>query len=213
VSFGLICLLIFLLIPWQVGFLGCWVYHFYACASAQPLHAAPEAVAIPLMTRDGEGDSQNDEQPPSPPARLPVTTQDRSAQNEREHLLLLMTWLLPLAAPVLAVWVRTLFTAGLTTPFDGDHNVLYVAPFLVLVDPSWGITWTWGGQATGPKARWTMLVLAVAAFVWGPRYTYIVFEVASAVLGVGVIASLIKRQRHLRRGDTANKQGARIVEM
>ena len=102
-----------------------------------------------------------------PPSRLPATAQDRSAQNEREHLLLLMTWLLPLAAPVLAVWVRTLFTAGLTTPFDGDHNVLYVAPFLVLVDPSWGLTWTWawGGPPAGLKPRWTMLVLAVAAFV------------------------------------------------
>lgn len=49
-----------------------------------------------------------------------------------------MTWLLPLVAPVLAVWVRTLATAGLTTPFDGDHNVWAVAPWLILVDyASW----------------------------------------------------------------------------
>ncbi|EKM59762.1 uncharacterized protein PHACADRAFT_85765 [Phanerochaete carnosa HHB-10118-sp] len=194
-SFGLICLLIFLLVPWQVGFLGCWIYHLYSCASAKSVHAVSEAVAIPLMTRDDEGDRPNDEQAPLP-AQLPATTQDRSAQNERELLLLLMTWLLPLVAPVLAVWVRTLFTAGLTTPFNGDHNVLYVAPFLVLVDPGWGMkwmwTWTWRGQAVGPKARWTMLTLAVVAFVWGPRYTYVVFEVASAVLGVGVIASLMR---------------------
>ena len=53
-----------------------------------------------------------------------------------------MTWLLPLVAPGLAVWVRTLATAGLTTPFDGDHNFMYVAPFLVLVE-------VFGGGTTG----------------------------------------------------------------
>ena len=194
-SFGFICILIFLLVPWQVGFLGCWIYHLYTCA-AQPAHAhlAPEAVAIPLMPKDDEGDNQSDEHPSSHTPSLPPTAEDRGVQNEREHLLLLMTWLLPLAAPVLAVWVRTLFTAGFTTPFDGDHNVLYVAPFLVLVDQSWGKTWTWswGGQ-TRLKTRWTMLALVVVTFVWGPRYSYAVFEVASAVLGVGVVASLVRR--------------------
>ena len=45
-----------------------------------------------------------------------------------------MTWLLPLVAPVLAVWVRTIQTAGYTTPFNGDHNVFKVLPVLVLVD-------------------------------------------------------------------------------
>lgn len=64
---------------------------------------------------------------------------DESHKNANEHLLLLMTWLLPLAAPVLAVWVRTLMTAGYTTPFDGDHNVLYVAPFLILVEMGAGM--------------------------------------------------------------------------
>jgi len=54
------------------------------------------------------------------------------------YVLLLMTWLLPLAAPVLVVWVRTLAQVGLTTPFDGDHFVLSVAPFLACVDfASW----------------------------------------------------------------------------
>ena len=122
-SFGLISLLIFLLVPWQVGFLGCWIYHLYSCASIQPthVHAAPDAVAIPLMPRDDEDGADTHEQSPPPSTPLPPPTQDRGSQNEREHLLLLMTWLLPLAAPVLAVWVRTLFTAGFTTPFDGDQ--------------------------------------------------------------------------------------------
>lgn len=54
--------------------------------------------------------------------------------HENTHLLLLITWLLPLSMPVLAVWVRTLMTAGYTAPFNGDHNVFKVAPFLVLVE-------------------------------------------------------------------------------
>jgi glycosylphosphatidylinositol deacylase len=58
--------------------------------------------------------------------------------NHKMLTLLLMTWLLPFAAPVLVVWVRTLATAGLTAVFDGDHNFLNVAFFLVLVDfASW----------------------------------------------------------------------------
>lgn len=61
-----------------------------------------------------------------------------------------MTWLLPLAAPVLAVWVRTLLTAGLTTPFDGDHNFLAVVPFLVLTDFA---SWTPGRLFERPRSN------------------------------------------------------------
>ena len=105
-----------------------------------------------------------------------------------------MTWLLPLAAPVLVVWVRTLYTAGLTTPFDGDHNVLNVAPYLILVDSSWGWGWVWKLELgrVALKGRWTMLILAGAAFFLGPRATYIVFEVATAVMGASVLAKVIQ---------------------
>ena len=114
-----------------------------------------------------------------------------------------MTWLLPLAAPVLAVWVRTLFTAGFTTPFNGDHNVLYVIPFLVLVDPLWGRSWMWNWQtgarntskAIQPKPRWTMLLLVAVTMLWGARYTYIVFDAASVVLGCSVVAWVLRRQQ------------------
>ena len=51
---------------------------------------------------------------------------------EREHVLVLLLVLLPLQAPVLPVWIRTLLTAGYTTPFDGDHNILMIAPLMVL---------------------------------------------------------------------------------
>lgn len=66
--------------------------------------------------------------PPTPPS---------TSSNDAEHVLLLLTWLLPLTAPVLAVWVRTLATAGpiaLGSVGMGDHNFLSVAPYLVLVE-------------------------------------------------------------------------------
>ena len=137
-SMLLIFLVIFILVPWQVDFLGCWLIHFYTCASSLASltsHASAtgtEAVPLVAMTGDvvppaGRADDEH---------RPAITRQNFLVQqtNAHLHLLLFMTWLLPLAAPVLAVWVRTLATAGLTTPFDGDHNFLYVAPFLVLVD-------------------------------------------------------------------------------
>jgi hypothetical protein len=132
----LIFLLIFLFVPWQVAFLGCWIIHLYNCAASQ-VHAAhiasiPDTVAIPLLRREGETTADEPRRPARPPPHI------GNNHNHSMHLLLLMTWLLPLAAPVLVVWVRTLAVAGLTTPFDGDHFFLSAAPFLVLVDfASW----------------------------------------------------------------------------
>ena len=93
-------LLVFLLIPWQVAFLACYLIHFHHCA-------------ILLQ-------SPNDDQAVS------------STRSQKLFVLLAMTWCLPVVAPVLAVWVRTLATAGLTTPFDGDHFVLNAISFVAL---------------------------------------------------------------------------------
>jgi len=145
---GLIFALIFLLVPWQVAYLGCWLIHLSTCASSARLisniksSGTPGVTAIPLIrVPDTNGEVQE---------QKPAEVQNHEAQrgalqkyiidnhNHNTHLLLLMTWLLPLVAPVLAVWVRTLATAGLTTPFDGDHDFLNAAPFLILVDfASW----------------------------------------------------------------------------
>ena len=110
-------------------------------------------------------------------------------------MLLFMTWLLPLSAPILAVWVRTLFTAGFTTPFDGDHNFLHVLPFLILVDPGWGAAWISpiAGGRWYAQPRWRMLGLAGTAFFLGPRETYLVFEVATVVLGIGLVLAVVRR--------------------
>jgi glycosylphosphatidylinositol deacylase len=153
-SMLLIFALVLLVVPWQVAFLGCWAVHLYTCATSPP--PAPNQPAIPLDPLDArpppgsallqsepededESGSELTGGPHAPPSRSRRSSSTRGARaannaHANAHLLLLLTWLLPLAAPVLAVWVRTLLTAGWTTPFDGDHNVLYVAPFLVLVD-------------------------------------------------------------------------------
>lgn len=141
-SMCIIFILIFFFIPWQVAYLGCWVYQFLTCATGERVSSSPGRNPVenhPLVDRSVPIEEADD----VPPSRTDQRKNHLFIQRDNYHLnchiLLFMTWLLPLAAPVLAVWVRTLFTAGLTTPFDGDHFFLNAAPFLVLVDFS---SWT-----------------------------------------------------------------------
>jgi GPI inositol-deacylase len=134
VSMCLIFLLIFLLVPWQVAFLGCWVVHLYTCAtstttllsSSEPRHSTPNSP----NSVTGPSNREADEVAVRERLRKPLRGANDN-RNHNMHILLLMTWLIPLASPVLFVWVKT---AGLTSPLDGNHNFLNVAPFLVLVD-------------------------------------------------------------------------------
>ena len=69
---------------------------------------------------------------------------------------------LTLTAPVLAVWRRTLATAGLgaTVPTaGGDHNVLSVAPYLVLVDFA-----SWTRDALFPPDRCVLSCFVLLCF-------------------------------------------------
>ncbi|KAJ6465145.1 PGAP1-like protein-domain-containing protein [Mycena vulgaris] len=190
ISMGLVFLLIFLFVPWQVAFLGCWMIHLYNCAVSQAhvsqIAAIPDTVAIPLLRRRSAGGTLADE--PRRPAPAPAHV--ASNHNHNMHLLLLMTWLLPLAAPVLVVWVRTLAVAGLTTPFDGDHFFLGVAPFLILVDFA---SWTNGplfekqSFENTVSVRWCFAFLGAAAFLLGARKAYFVFDVAKVTVGLVVL--------------------------
>ncbi|KAJ7368736.1 PGAP1-like protein-domain-containing protein [Mycena albidolilacea] len=191
ISMGLIFLLIFLFVPWQVAFLGFWIIHLYNCAASQ-VHTAhiasiPDTVAIPLLRREGETTADEPRRPARPPAHI------GNNHNHSMHLLLLMTWLLPLAAPVLVVWVRTLAVAGLTTPFDGDHFFLSAAPFLVLVDFA---SWTNGPLFERQSferifpVRWAFAGLAAAAFLVGSRKAYFVFDVAKVAVGLAVFIKI-----------------------
>ncbi|PIL37457.1 hypothetical protein GSI_01151 [Ganoderma sinense ZZ0214-1] len=211
-SIGLVFLVIFILVPWQVAFLGSWLIHFYTCASSlvdltSSPSSPPGAEAVPLVTIQPESTASPSEPMHSSSPAPDITSRPPSSHhlplqqqtNAHLHMLLFMTWLLPLVAPVLAVWVRTLATAGLTTPFDGDHNFLYVAPFLVLVeifgsgDASGFIKSFFAGRPQGKERvspRWGMVALALVAFFAGPRTTYMVFEVASVAVGWAVMARI-----------------------
>ena len=151
ISLMTICILIFIFVPWQVAYLGCWLLHLHTCAASQrELTQWNRNVAVPLVQFSGprESDEITDDRDSSEPQSSPLYEVKRDNVNHNSHLLLLMTWLLPLTAPVLAVWVRTLLTAGLTTPFDGDHNFLGVLPFLVLTDFA---SWTPGRLFEQPR--------------------------------------------------------------
>ncbi|KIK67657.1 hypothetical protein GYMLUDRAFT_215793 [Collybiopsis luxurians FD-317 M1] len=192
VSMIFIFALIFFFIPWQVAYLCCWIIHLQSCAGdyfAPPEVVSESVTAIPLLTRDGSSTEDSEDV-----ARPPASSQQRhltSNRNHRAHLLLFMTWLLPLAAPVLVVWVRTLVTAGLTTPFDGDHFFLNVAPFLVLVDFA---SWTSRPllqRQSGEwyfSTRWLLCFVAAVAFIVGPRKTYHIFDAARLAIAALVVA-------------------------
>ena len=123
----LILLLVAVILPWQVAFLGCWVLHLVTCATT---HITPAV----------SGEATTPPRSLSPP-RNSSSTPPLESRHEADHVLLLLTWLLPLAAPVLAVWVRMLATAGpiaLDSTGTGDHSFLSVAPYLILVEyTSW----------------------------------------------------------------------------
>ena len=139
----LVLALIFLLVPWQVAFLGCWIIQLLNCSATFRPKSYPGSVptlantptgSTPLGERgDGMSDDGDDVSPGRSPGQ-PLKPTFGNVYHQNTHILLLMTWLLPLVTPVLAVWVRTVQTAGYTTPFNGDHNVFKVAPVLALVD-------------------------------------------------------------------------------
>ncbi|KAF5393191.1 hypothetical protein D9757_001207 [Collybiopsis confluens] len=198
VSMAFVFALIFFFIPWQVAYLCCWFIHMQSCAadwfasSEEAVSIAP-VTAIPLLNRDESSTPIEDTRdiPRMPSAPPSAHRYLKSNRNHKAHLLLFMTWLLPLAAPVLVVWVRTLVTAGLTTPFDGDHFFLNVAPFLILVDFA---SWTSRPlllRKSGEwyfSTRWSLCLVAAIAFFDGPRRTYHIFDAAR--LAIGALAAV-----------------------
>lgn len=132
---GIICLVIFLFVPWQVAYLGCWTYQLMSCTLASfEVFGRRTVNDYPLFNRSSGDTTIHDSQLRADEQASDKTLVLLDNYHLSCHVLLLMTWLLPLTAPVLAVWARTIVTAGLTSPFDGDHFFLSVAPFLVLVD-------------------------------------------------------------------------------
>ncbi|KAL5488183.1 BST1 [Sanghuangporus weigelae] len=102
-----------------------------------------------------------------------------NVRNQKLLVLLAMTWCLPVVAPVLAVWVRTLATAGLSTPFDGDHFVFNSLSFVAL---TYAMA-TSRDPLFQRRHRWEAIPIpylyalgAFVAFLVGPRSTYRMYE-------------------------------------
>ncbi|CAE6433307.1 unnamed protein product [Rhizoctonia solani] len=100
-------ILVVVFIPYQVAYLVAFILHLWECS-----------ISRAHLARSNKGSSFH----------------LLSTYGQASHLLLMMFWMLPLVAPVLIVWARTLVTVGLTTPFDGDHNILKVMFVVMAVE-------------------------------------------------------------------------------
>ena len=101
--------------------------------------------------------------------------------NYTHSLFVLMIWLLPVNIPVLVVWVRNLQVAWLT-PFSSHHNVLSIAPFILLVE-------TVTSNQMIPRQNCyckiitsiLFLVLCVYAIIYGVMYAYLLHYLTNLV--------------------------------
>jgi len=108
-----------------------------------------------------------------------------------------MTWLLLPVAPILVVWVRTLATAGLATPFDGDHNFLNILPFLIVTDlagRSGELTNLWKKDRVIGMHR-LMHCLLPFCILLGTRRMFNIFDVVNVILCAGFTIPLLARFR------------------
>ncbi|KAF9567400.1 GPI-inositol-deacylase [Agrocybe pediades] len=203
-SLVVVCGVIFIFVPWQIAYVGCWLLHLHTCASSRQQvkshRSRRRSDVVPLVERPGwmEVGTGSSDDLASPSNRRTSTSLDIKEDNLNinMHLLLFMTWLLPLTAPVLAVWVRTLLTAGYTTPFDGDHNFFAVLPFLILTDYA---SWTTGILFDRPRFenrvsfRWVFAAIAGVAFLAGSRKPYYILDMARIAVWILVVLKVGRR--------------------
>jgi len=92
-----------------------------------------------------------------------------------------MLWILPINLPVLIVWVHNLAIHWLT-PFSSHHNLISVAPYLVLVE-----TLTCGKMIPRVTTRWRHVTsvgffgMAVYSAVYGVSYAYMLHYVGNVM--------------------------------
>ncbi|KAH7887392.1 PGAP1-like protein-domain-containing protein [Phlebopus sp. FC_14] len=219
ISMFLILLMISLFIPWQVAFLGCWFVQLFNCASTRgralkpypgstPTVTSTPTESIPLREHPQDNDTLDGKVDDRKLLGNQVSNRFSSSDGVcdggapiegitahslplNDHVLLLMTWLLPLVGPVLVVWVRTLQTAGYTTPFNGDHNIFKITPVLCLID------YLGRGQTPEVKRmgrtslRWVFVVLAGVAFMVGGRKPYLVYDAANVLIALLLLCKAI----------------------
>lgn len=82
---------------------------------------------------------------------------------------------------MLAVWVRTLQTAGFTVPFDGDNSILRILPWLLLGETAASRRPLRIARNHAQAIATTYILGAVplVAVLLGPRYPFVVYEVAT----------------------------------
>jgi GPI inositol-deacylase len=107
--------------------------------------------------------------------------------NYAHSILILLLWVLPINLPILVVWLRNL-TVHWLTPFSSHHNVLSIAPFIILVE-----TLTAGKlvpQVSSQLRHVTSILLfgvAICAAVYGVSHAYILHFLVNLVVAWLVI--------------------------
>ncbi|KAI1613003.1 glycosylphosphatidylinositol deacylase [Exophiala viscosa] len=87
--------------------------------------------------------------------------------NYTYSILILMLWVLPINLPTLVVWIHNMAVHWLT-PFSSHHNVLSIAPFILLVET----------LSSG------MMVPSVRSFRWATNLLFFALAVYSALYGM-----------------------------
>jgi len=100
--------------------------------------------------------------------------------NYSYSILILMLWVLPINLPVLVVWIHNMAVYWLT-PFSSHHNVLSIAPFILLVE-----TLSSGMMVPSVRSfRWAtnllFFALAVYAALYGMTYAYRLHYIANII--------------------------------
>ncbi|KPI43387.1 GPI inositol-deacylase [Cyphellophora attinorum] len=130
----------------------------------------------------------------------PISVHASNFFNYTYAVLILMLWVLPLNLPVLIVWVHNLAVPYLSA-FGSHHNILAIAPFIVLVETLAGGKMVprlriakkgkKGSAGTGYGRLVTnvgFFALAVYAAVYGMTYAYRLHWIACVVAGwLGVL--------------------------
>ncbi|KAG8696279.1 GPI inositol deacylase [Ceratobasidium sp. 394] len=146
VFYMLLAALVIVFIPYQVAYLVAFLLHLWGCSVMK--------TQLKRQARDPNLASEH---------------------AQASHLLLLLFWLLPLVAPVLIVWARTLINAGITTPFDGDHNILNIAFIVMCVELGGSRSPTKSTGLHRTSLALSYLFLGLIAVVLGARYTYLLY--------------------------------------
>ncbi|KLT39748.1 hypothetical protein CC85DRAFT_180757 [Cutaneotrichosporon oleaginosum] len=125
------------------------------------------------------------------PVRIPAAAYLANSQSSRRHLLetmlLLMTFLLPLNLPALAVWGKNFWIHG-QHALPEDRSISSVLPTLIMVMvASFERPLTAAAQARF-VAKWGAAFAAVMAFTFAPGRPYLLGPIVNVVF---IIASVL----------------------